>query len=204
MSSDLTERVSRLEDRESIRDCLARYSRGVDRLDRDLILSAYHPDAIDDHGKFIGSPAELADWVVALHSSAHLAHQHALFHQTCEVDGTVAHAETYFMFVGINRDGPPISITGGRYIDRLEKRSTGWRIYRRLCIRDWALTDHRLNPEDLSSFTSTSHMLSTRIREFMNAGPAARRDSDDPSYQRPLELMAGRLEAWQQVRTAGD
>jgi hypothetical protein len=31
-----------------------RYSRGIDRLDRDMLLSAYHPDAIDDHGMFVG------------------------------------------------------------------------------------------------------------------------------------------------------
>ena len=35
-------------DREAITDCLYRYTRGIDRLDRDLVRSAYHDDAVDD------------------------------------------------------------------------------------------------------------------------------------------------------------
>jgi hypothetical protein len=171
-------------------------------LDRELIVSAYHPDAIDDHGKFIGSPTELADWVIGMHGSVHLAHQHALFHQSVDLDGTTAHAETYYMFVGINREGPPISISGGRYIDQLERREIGWRILRRLCIRDWALTDYRLDPADLSSFTATSHLLSAEVRSFMNAGPAPRRDDSDPSYQRPLDVPPDRLDQWHALQRA--
>src|SRR5690606_8703026 len=37
-------------DREAIHTVLMRYCRGVDRLDRDLIASVYHPDAYDHHG----------------------------------------------------------------------------------------------------------------------------------------------------------
>lgn len=202
MDTTWEQRVQRLEDREAIRDCLSRYSRGIDRLDRELLISAYHPDAIDDHGKFIGSPEEFADWAFAMHSSAHLAHQHSIFNQYVELDGDTAHAESYFMFVGVNREGlgPPISMSGGRYIDRLEKRAGAWAIATRLCIRDWAMTDHRLDPSDLSSFTATSHLLSPEIRAFMNAGPAPRRDHSDPSYLRPLEVPKARREHWRVVR----
>lgn len=42
--------LDELLDREAIRDCLARYCRGVDRLDRALLLSTYWPGAEDDHG----------------------------------------------------------------------------------------------------------------------------------------------------------
>jgi hypothetical protein len=49
-------------DRQAILDCLTRYCRGVDRFDRDLLLSAYHPDATDNHGVFIGSPVQFAAW----------------------------------------------------------------------------------------------------------------------------------------------
>jgi hypothetical protein len=196
MDETFEQRLTRLEDREAIRDCLSRYSRGVDRLDRALLLSAYHPDAIDDHGKFIGSPEELADMEFAMHSSAHLAHQHAIFNQCVDLEGDTAHAESYFMFVGVNREGPPVSVSGGRYIDRFEKRVGVWGIARRLCIRDWALVDHQLDPSDLSSFTATSHLLTPEVREFMNAGPAPTRDRSDPSYLRPLEVPEERLDRW--------
>src|SRR5882724_2908499 len=45
--------LRQLLDRQAILDCLHRYTRGVDRLDRQLLLSAYHADAIDDHGLFV-------------------------------------------------------------------------------------------------------------------------------------------------------
>ena len=50
--------IQHLIDRQAILDCLTRYGRGVDRFDRELVLSAYHPDAIDDHGAFVGTREE--------------------------------------------------------------------------------------------------------------------------------------------------
>ena len=47
-------------------DCLTRYSRRIDRMDRELLLSAYHEDAIDDHGTFVGNREELADYAATL------------------------------------------------------------------------------------------------------------------------------------------
>src|SRR5882672_11478300 len=95
--------LQQLLDRQAIQDCLMRYSRGVDRLDRELLLSAYHPDAVDDHGMFAGGRDAFVDWVIDMHSSTHLSQQHCLFNHTCELEGDVAHAETYYMFVGMNR-----------------------------------------------------------------------------------------------------
>ncbi|HJY93624.1 MAG TPA: nuclear transport factor 2 family protein, partial [Streptosporangiaceae bacterium] len=40
---------------EAIRQAALRYCRGVDRLDAELMRSAYHNDATDDHGVFVGS-----------------------------------------------------------------------------------------------------------------------------------------------------
>lgn len=41
-------------DRAEIQDCLTRYVRGMDRLDRELARSAFHEGAIDDHVGFVG------------------------------------------------------------------------------------------------------------------------------------------------------
>ncbi|MBU3738793.1 MAG: nuclear transport factor 2 family protein, partial [Rhodoferax sp.] len=57
-SDDLRKQVQELTDRHAIHDCIARYCRGVDRLDKALCLSAFHPDALDEHGKFVGTPEE--------------------------------------------------------------------------------------------------------------------------------------------------
>ena len=51
----LAKEVRSLRDRADILDCMNRYTRGADRLDRDLLLSAYHEDATDDRGAFTGS-----------------------------------------------------------------------------------------------------------------------------------------------------
>lgn len=195
----LEEQVARLQDREDIRDCLARYSRGVDRLDRDLVLSAYHPDALDDHGKFIGSAEEFVDWAFAMHREFHVAHQHALLNQTCELDGDVAHTETYFLFASMNRAGQPWSMSGGRYIDRLERRDGRWAIAHRVCVRDWGAIDHFADPGDQSSLTATQGALTPEIRSFFRDAPASRRDTADISYQRPLVADPSRVQRWGEI-----
>src|SRR5689334_6963777 len=116
VDQNLAAMVQELWDRQAIRDCLARYCRGCDRLDRELILSAYHPDAIDEHGKFVGIPDEFVEWVIDMHTNAHLSSQHIILNHLCELKGNVAHTETYFMFVSMNKKGKPVTLGGGRYV----------------------------------------------------------------------------------------
>ena len=197
MDQDFVARVNELWDREQIRQCLHRYSRGVDRFDREMILSAFHPDCLDEHGKFVGLPEEFVDWALGQHGAAHLSHQHCLLNHSCELDGDTAHAETYFMFVCMNRKGTkPVTMGGGRYVDRLEKRDGAWRIAARVTLRDWALTDDFPDMDDLSSFTSTRALLSAAERAFMNAGRGPARDRSDPSYDRPLQVDPARREGY--------
>ncbi|MEO3480717.1 nuclear transport factor 2 family protein [Phaeobacter sp. CAU 1743] len=183
-------------DREQIRQCLTRYARGVDRFDRELILSAFHPDCIDEHGKFVGNRDEFVDWALNMHEKAQLSHQHCLLNHTCEIDGDTAHAETYFMFTAMNRKGKPLTIGGGRYIDRLEKRDGAWRIAARVTLRDWSNLENIPNIKDLSTMTSTAHLLSDIERQFMNEGRGPARDKTDPSYDRPLTSDAARREKY--------
>jgi hypothetical protein len=188
-------------DRQAISDCLMTYSRGVDRLDRALIVSAYHPDAIDDHGMFVGDPEEFADWVIGMHSATHLSHQHCLFNHSCELDGTVAHTETYYMFVGMNRTGPPLVVSGGRYLDRFEKRDGRWAIADRLCIRDWAPVADTPDLTDPSTLTAISGVLPPSVREFMRRGAPPTRDRHDPSYRRPLAVDPDRVRRGRELRS---
>ena len=50
-------RIERLGDEQAIRDTLARYWRGIDRQDAELVGSTYHPTAYDDHGYYKGPVA---------------------------------------------------------------------------------------------------------------------------------------------------
>lgn len=189
-----------LQDRQEILDCLMRYARGVDRLDRELILSAYHEDAIDDHGMFVGDREEFADWVISMHSGTHLSHLHSLFNHYCELDGEVAHAETYYMFCGMNREGPPLSMSGGRYIDRFERRGGRWAIAARVCVRDWAPLASTPDPADPSTMTAIRDSLRPETLEFMRAGPLPTRDEHDPSYTRPLTIDPERVAQARRLR----
>ena len=190
------EMISELWDREQIRQCLNRYARGVDRFDRELILSAFHSDAIDEHGKFVGTPEEFVSWALDMHERAQLSHQHCLLNHSCEIHGDIAHAETYFMFVAMNRRGKPLTIGGGRYIDRLEKRDGAWRIAARVTLRDWSNLEQIPDACDLSAMTSTAASLSTAERKFMNEGRGPARDRSDPSYDRPLKVDVTRRDAY--------
>ncbi len=191
--SDPAGALQELLDRQAIHDVLMRYSRGVDRLDRELILSVYHPDATDDHGVFIGGPREFADWVIGMHTRLHLSHQHCQFNSTVDLDGDVAHAETYYMFIGMNRSGEPLSTSGGRYIDRLERRDGRWAISARVCIRDWAPLEQVATSLDQSAMTVVD--LDHRTRTMMREGRQPARDTSDPSYDRPLVIPTARLAA---------
>jgi hypothetical protein len=198
-NADLAATVRRLADREAIRDCVARYCRGIDRFDRELVLSAFHADALDEHGKFVGNPAEFVDWALVQHEAAHLSHEHYMLNHLSELDGDTAHAETYFLFVSMNRQGKPLTMGGGRYIDRFERRDSRWAIAARVTLRDWAMTDERPDMADLSSFTSTRALLSDEMRAFMNGGFGARRDRSDASYHRPLKVDPARAEAYRRM-----
>ena len=177
--------IQELIDRQAIHDCLMTYSRAVDRLDRELLLSVYHPDAVDDHGVFVGNREEFADWVIAMHTRMHLSQQHCQFNSTCDLQGDTAHTETYYMFVGMNRKGTPLAMSGGRYIDRLEKRNRRWAIAARVCVRDWAPL--AAIPETLDQSSMTVVPLDEATKALMRAGAQPARDRTDPSYQRPLK-----------------
>ena len=123
LDARLERQLRELIDRQAIHDVILRYCRGVDRLDRALILSAYHPDAIDDHGIFVGGPEAFADHFSAFHATRQTATQHIVTNHTCELDGDTAHCETYWLFAAMNREGPPLSLGGGRYVDRMERRA---------------------------------------------------------------------------------
>ena len=192
--------IAEMQDRKNIKGCVLRYCRGADRLDRDLMLSAYHSDGIDEHGKFVGVAMEFVDWALRQHVDAHLSTQHYVHNHMCEIDGETAHAETYFMFVAMNQRGKIMQMNGGRYIDRFERRQGEWRIAYRICLRDWANLDERPDMSDLSSFTSTRSFMTAEALAFMKGGPASKRDHTDPSYRRPLAPDRERLTAYKQLK----
>jgi len=58
LSPGLPARLRTLLDRQEIADVVARYCRGIDRRDFDLVRTCYHPDGTDRHTGFLGG----IDW----------------------------------------------------------------------------------------------------------------------------------------------
>lgn len=176
--------LQQLLDRQAIQDCLLRYTRGVDRLDRELLLSAYHTDAIDDHGAFVGSPTAFADWALPHHREHQRSTHHLILNHSCELNGDSAHSETYCLYVGVNRGGS-VDLIGNRYIDRLERRAGHWAILRRVCVVEWV--------SSLPGESALDPNMRAAVAALM-AGSGVSRDRDDLSYRRPLEITKPRTD----------
>ncbi|BCZ23235.1 nuclear transport factor 2 family protein [Mycobacterium senriense] len=172
MDGELRDQVRHLTDRAEIYDCMQRYARGIDRQDRALLRSAYHDGAVDDHVGFVGEVDDFIDWALAYHGSQ-TRYQHYLLNHTADIDGDEAHAETYYLFVGTDREpANHMTVSGGRYVDRLERRDGRWAIVDRVCLVE---------------FINESQSLLTDEAIAMVPGTRTpRHDRTDASYDRPL------------------
>ena len=127
--------------REEIRSVIQQLARGTDRLDRDLIVASYHPDALDDHNEFRGPPEAFADWVLEV-LPFFQATTHFIGPPNIELDGDVAWVETNCVAHHVMKpddEGKANDLVLGlRYVDRFERRAgSGWRIAHRVCAFDW-------------------------------------------------------------------
>jgi ketosteroid isomerase-like protein len=124
----------------AIRRALARYCRGVDRGDREMLASAYWPDAHDDHGNFKGNPADFAKYISDRFDVTPRVGQHHITNVYFVVDGTTAHVESYFIAFNaqLPEAGGEHDLVTGRYLDRFEQRAGEWRIADRTVVVDIA------------------------------------------------------------------
>jgi hypothetical protein len=157
-------------DKEAIRECFLRYMRGIDRIDVDLIKSAFHEDAIDNHTRDVrGSIGDMLAWWLPQQPDRE-ATQHFVTNQTIDLDGDTAHVESYFFVFIKQKSETNGALIGGRYADRFERRSGQWKIALRVVLPEW-LAD--------------ADAKSTQRVSQSGAIPGTR-DRSDPSYQRPL------------------
>jgi 3-phenylpropionate/cinnamic acid dioxygenase small subunit len=156
-------------DHQEISDCLLRYARGVDRVDEDLIRSAFFPDAVDFHAASSAGSVDdfLAAWLPR-QPGRHRA-QHYTTNQSIDLDGDEAHVETYWLCVLKQLDADEGDLVGGRYLDRFERRDGEWRIAKRVVVHEWH-----------------SHLDFAPMRQSSGVEHWTRRDRSDLSYTRPL------------------
>jgi hypothetical protein len=159
-----------LVDRLKIRDCLHRYTRGLDRHDAELIAGAFWPDALISYGDhFEGALEPFVEWSNRLHAERWEAHSHNVTNQSVEFEGDQAHAESYVLYFHRGADND-VDVGVGRYLDLFVRRSGEWRILKRQFIADMLFR---------------ANGASSGKSGFV---PPGRRDRKDPSYQRPLTL----------------
>jgi ketosteroid isomerase-like protein len=171
---DLRRDVQYLKDRTAIHDCIATHARGCDRHDVELITDTYYDDAVDEHGAKLNPGPEYAPWANAVHAATSDAHLHNITTHTCEIDGDIAHAESYVLVAMLSPDGRTATLLNGRYIDRLERGDGTWKLALRRSTVELLLT-------------ADSSMLQSPF--FKQQGYIkGTRDRDDVSYERPLSV----------------
>jgi len=137
---------------------LTRYARGVDRTDWALMVSAFHDDAIDDHGSHLGTAREFADFLKPdqkhITNMMHLNGNLTLLEVDREAREVLA--ETYCVGwqrlaadapvipplfrsdeLGDELNGARLMAAGNRYVDLLTERGGELRIARRTVVYEW-------------------------------------------------------------------
>lgn len=135
--------ISVLTDKQAISELIYRYCRALDRFDRELALSCWHPDGTVDYGALFAGPGSgFVDWVFKLHEGMERTH-HNITNILIELDGDAAVSEAYWLvWLRIARtDGLIDASGGGRYVDRFEKINGVWKIRHRQCVFDWDRID---------------------------------------------------------------
>ncbi|NKS72632.1 DUF4440 domain-containing protein [Rhodococcus hoagii] len=132
-------------DKQEITEVLYRYARAVDRKDFDRVADCYFPDAIDNHGGYIGTVAGLIEDMKSRHATIDSS-LHYVTNVLIDLDGDTADVESYCLCY--LRQAP--AVAGGpqsratvkcRYVDRFERRDGRWRIADRIVVFDESVTD---------------------------------------------------------------
>ncbi len=152
-----------------LHDLSATYCRGVDRLDADLLATVWHDDATVDAGVFKGSATDFCTAITAY--NAGLKHTfHMISNEWFDVRGDVALGESYTVcFSTAVEDGVETDrVTGGRYLDRFEKRAGVWKVAHKVYVHDWNMNQPGSAIWDRGMYA-----------DFITRG---RRDPADPAY----------------------
>ncbi|TNE66149.1 MAG: nuclear transport factor 2 family protein [Alphaproteobacteria bacterium] len=128
--------------KQDIRDVIYNYARAIDRGDGPLLKSCYHADAMEEHGNtYTGLAHPYADGAAErVKKLKHpMAHYVCNIHIDLDLVADIAYVESYlFTFARFEKDGEPWdTLTGGRIVDRFERRGGDWKIAYRKMAFDW-------------------------------------------------------------------
>lgn len=178
--AELERKLQYLADRQEILDCLTRGSRGNDRFDAQWIGGAYHEDGVHELGREQISGSQYGEHANHAHRAMSEANLHNVTMHSCEIDGDVAHAESYVIGLFLDNGCETSRMLAGRYIDRLERRDGRWAIALRRCTVEIAMEGSARLPNG-ARLPGSGYLKGSRNRS-------------DPAYQRPLTVESG--ERW--------
>ncbi len=123
-----------------IQQTIARYCRGVDRGDAELIKSVYHPDGIQEAGPmFNGLGIAFADFLVTELDKSSAICNHFATNIYIELDGDMARVESYFFAVNsLAEPEGAVDVAVARHLDRFECRDGVWKIAHSRIVLDWS------------------------------------------------------------------
>ncbi|RWA97914.1 MAG: hypothetical protein EOR78_28100 [Mesorhizobium sp.] len=190
-------KITELLNREAIRDCLYRYSRGIDRADEAALRSAYWPDAHDSHGAYRGSAEGFVRFALGVFKTG-LRNVHQITNILIEfINPAEAAVESYFSALqrGPDNDGGVRQmLLCGRYCDLFQKREGEWRIAERTVVYDWV--EEQIPPAVLET------------ERFGPRQPIGAPHPDDPVYALGKRRIASRDDAFsaseRERRISGD
>ncbi len=142
MTSKTTEQqLQELLDKQALHELNCAYARGVDRADRALLESLWHPDATADAGMFRGSAREYCE-VFTTPNEAMERCAHVITNEWFEVDGDAATGESYVVGLTTMVDNGEKfeQMVGGRYLDRYSRRDGSWKFDSRVFVLDFNRT----------------------------------------------------------------
>jgi hypothetical protein len=164
----LTDPVAELLAKHAITERLYAYCRGIDRMDRELTRTLWHPDGTADYGPhYHGDPDGLIDFVWASHETF-LGHVHHITNVLIELptpETAVSEAQAIIFLRQTDEGTQHIPhLLSVRYLDRWSCRRGSWAVDSRRLVNDAAI-----------------HLEALPTPDGTSESPA-RRSPDDPSY----------------------
>ena len=157
--------IDNLMAKQAIRDVLANYCRGLDRMDKVLARSVFHQDAsVNYYDIYQGSGYGFIDFVWQAHAAMQ-CHSHQISNVLTEVRADSAVSEAYvtvLLWTKADDNGQQQEITvRGRYLDQWCRQEGKWLITNRIHVTD-------------------THTVNTLCKGPISA--QSTRDSSDPSF----------------------
>lgn len=146
------------------------HSRGLDRLDADVLASCYWPESEVDYGAFKGNAHTFCALVIEALPASYELTQHALGNTLVEIEGASAKSESYVtawhLLIGAQEE----MVFSGRYLDALECRDGVWKILHRTVVMDWsrnqAVNDQR-HSEAFGTMQKGKHAQNDPLTAFL-------------------------------------